>query len=118
MKICYQLLIYHCLVAFRILLMFGESKKPASFEDAEEVTVGFLKLVAKNLFDLEDEGLILQTYCNTFQEYTDAEDHVVVANGDKVRVVQQPRPAITEPVLAPQQSGSSPLNTGLTDITK
>lgn len=63
--------------------MFGESKKPASLEDVEEVTVGFLKLVAKSLFDLQDEGFILQTYCNTFEKYTDAEDHVVVANGDK-----------------------------------
>lgn len=95
--------------------MFGESKKPASFENVEEVTVGFLKSVARNLFDVKEEELLLQTYCSTFDEYIDTEDHVAVAHGDKVRVVQLPRLTMTQPVFPPLQSKRSPLITGWTN---
>lgn len=95
--------------AFRILLMYGEKKKLAHFESVPEVTVGLLKDAAKNLFALKDEELVLQTYDKSFDEYIDAEDHVVVLDGDKVRMVVETRaltsaPAVsTEPVLPPLQ---------------
>lgn len=63
--------------------MHGDSRKPASFVDLEEVTVSLLRDVARNLFDLKDGKVILRTYSKTFEEFVDAEDVEVIGNGDK-----------------------------------
>ena len=94
--------------------MHGESRKPASFVDLEEVTVSLLRDVARNLFDLKDGKLILQTYCKTFEEFVDAEGDEVVGNGVKVRVIkQQEEPPANVQILPPQETESSPATSGL-----
>ena len=104
--------------------MYGERKKLAHFENVEEVTVGLLKNAAQNLFGLKDGEAVLQTYYKDFEEYIDAEDYVVVLDGDKVRMVVETRGPTseqvlsTEPALSPPQQSESCSSTTCSSVSR
>lgn len=84
-------------------MIWEKSKKVASFEDTEAVSIGLLRGTARNIFHINCEDLILQRYDATFEEYIDAADDEVVNSGEKVKVVQQPIASFPD---EPQTTGS------------
>ena len=74
----------------KVLLLFGDSKKVTSLAPAgSDSDVFIIKETAKNLFfDGERDKILVQEYCEDFEEWIDVEEDFVAKDKQKLKIVR------------------------------